>query len=1498
MTETQKRIRAYKRALPHMRERVTAVLLLLVMSISMLTSATFAWITLSSSPEVSGLGTTIATNGNLEIALSDTDGLQPDESEVGDSGKNVALSNLTWGNLINLSDSSYGLDSLVLRPATLNTRDLINSPMSAVNYGSDGRVTNYVTDFAFTNYEKDKNTFTVPDSTQYGVRAVSSVTYKDITGNAFLVTQLDTINRDFNTAQGQFQAIYQNDSYMNTVGSLVGVHVGYVLGDGEDVSVSSTDMDYLVSIMKDFRTCMENIGKIIVEMMNLHQYLALTDGDVYSAYTFEDIFMVNYDGSSTFSSSNLNNTVLNNYKDRIPSIETFRTAWVKTVNSYNGIMKANENSVVYWKEHLMSSVNLLCDMNTATLDGDTAAEMQADMINKALAIITSSATDHVAVIHEGALKAADQLIDGNLNVAAGKVSITVVVPQSIKDKISEQLGSFGAALVPDTLTLKPEIYTAATPPALLDTDYKTANQAASGGSNLKGQPIAADTYAMAIDFWLRTNVQNSLLILEGDIQTTEVTLVDAEGNAVLDDNGNEMTETVVIGYSGVNRVWDELDDEDSEASLMIPEGGTSLTQGSGSCYIFYSDDPEQQAQSKNMLRAMRVAFVDENGNLLVQAYMDVDSAVEDSGRVIVPLKLREQSEVVLADGSILVDENGNAITRYIQLMPQNEAQRITAIIYLDGSILTNSEVLEAGTIKGQLNIQFGTTEMSMKALDDADLMESYYTITFAERDFDLGAYVAGSSKIQLKMMIEGTQPTTVKGNFLSIINSTQGARQPEFTMTQGSDGYWTAEVEFTGPGNFELRSIQFDGVDIALTSDSIVSVTIDGIAVNSLTCTGEWPTGAKSHSVLTAESYYQQEMLLNLASSDTHSVRGVFIGENGQNVSVNFSYQGDGFYRGSAYFNASSTYKMTYLEIDGVITPLDESLYKTITLQLGLRASVTIGTPTLVSGETNEDVLKDVTYTANSGWSFIYTCEEPLTMTVRCIITDDQGRKLENLEGLKLFYGLGNSNANLLDTNLEWVVTSGCYEGEFLFQRSGIYGFRYVQVDTTNFISNATSAPTITSIPPTPMEYVQQPEYAALTYDLGAASRDLSITLKNASAASLDIELTNGSGDVVTQTVTGSTNEATGITTFTAQAPTDGQWTVTGAYANTVFYDGVFYGGTSIDPDTGETIDNRLNLAELTEAEEIPNGEIASCFLTEVNVTVTGAPSSKTLDFMTDNKVESMTINVSVNIYDQSKPLATVLSELSAAFPDEGIKTNVDVSMTFDFTKHEYYSYTASTDVPESTMVRTPTANASGVYVLDAMNFKLAGDYTPDLSIKIGDTVYSEANQNLSKLTVQDVLKSSSGKFAVTWNLPEVQFTATNPAVNTSFNADISGKKTVMNKITNNNHSLEAYFQIASGDGTTCSPFTYTPSTATAQLTKAGTSFSSATLTIDGTNSDMVYNFTANGESAVANVGSTNIGGYQRSTVGSASASTIVMTYNNVNYTVNLLYTLSVTNTN
>ena len=196
--ETRRRIRAYKKALPELRERVIAVALLLAMSASMLTSASFAWITLSRAPEVTGMQTTVAANGNLEIALAkgptSLPAVPPGESQVGDSSaaedQTIVGANVTWGNLVNVSDPTYGLSDIFLRPALLNDYNLDKYPLTGATYGGDGRVVTTNDRYEYASLSLVAGTddqyelSAEKDKVKYGVRAIASVGYQANAANA------------------------------------------------------------------------------------------------------------------------------------------------------------------------------------------------------------------------------------------------------------------------------------------------------------------------------------------------------------------------------------------------------------------------------------------------------------------------------------------------------------------------------------------------------------------------------------------------------------------------------------------------------------------------------------------------------------------------------------------------------------------------------------------------------------------------------------------------------------------------------------------------------------------------------------------------------------------------------------------------------------------------------------------------------------------------------------------------------------------------------------------------------------------------------------------------------------------------------------------------------------------------------------------------------------------------------------------------------------------
>lgn len=204
------------------RTKLTAAFCMLLVSAVMMVSATYAWFTLSTAPEVRNIATSAVGNGSLEIALMPETGLF---SELGTglasenhSGKvAVKAANNTWGNIVELNDVSYGLSDITLLPATLNTADVSNITISTTAYGKDGRPSVLETKnaatgtFESTTAEDGTTTGTFYVNSKYGVRAIGTseenitvddsyayavdLAFRTNIKNAKLVLQTDAVQR-------------------------------------------------------------------------------------------------------------------------------------------------------------------------------------------------------------------------------------------------------------------------------------------------------------------------------------------------------------------------------------------------------------------------------------------------------------------------------------------------------------------------------------------------------------------------------------------------------------------------------------------------------------------------------------------------------------------------------------------------------------------------------------------------------------------------------------------------------------------------------------------------------------------------------------------------------------------------------------------------------------------------------------------------------------------------------------------------------------------------------------------------------------------------------------------------------------------------------------------------------------------------------------------------------------------------------------------------------
>jgi len=108
---------------------------MLAVAAIMMTSATYAWFTISTNPEVKGVSANVTANGNLEIALDAGSHTKPSESTTADYGKNE-----TWGNMVN-TDKFFNGANLTLKPVQCTFSSSIGTyEFSYPVYGNDGRI--------------------------------------------------------------------------------------------------------------------------------------------------------------------------------------------------------------------------------------------------------------------------------------------------------------------------------------------------------------------------------------------------------------------------------------------------------------------------------------------------------------------------------------------------------------------------------------------------------------------------------------------------------------------------------------------------------------------------------------------------------------------------------------------------------------------------------------------------------------------------------------------------------------------------------------------------------------------------------------------------------------------------------------------------------------------------------------------------------------------------------------------------------------------------------------------------------------------------------------------------------------------------------------------------------------------------------------------------------------------------------------------------------------
>lgn len=1018
--DTKRRIELYEGRLPHVREKLSAAGLGLLVAAIVAVSASFAWITLSRAPEVTGIATTLSGNGSLEIALSKADGSQPEEYDIDENAPvktDVVSSNLQWGNLVNLSDESYGIDNLALRPAQLNTANLLNSPLWGASYGGDGRITQLDSNYAYAKYEGG-NFITSKD---LGVRAIATYTTTiSEASQAEYVRVRDAVtaaHNAVNTAYGNERSGVA--AKFGALGTMISKYAQDKLDKASPGTNLAPYIGNMIPLYETVQGVMEKQKDAYVALANLQSYLhANNTGTVYTPLTWKDL----EDNKENYNAQD-SNTDSKNGVVSLVGLESFikdlgiMEKDINLLHQYKADYEQN-GTAYYWGswskteklDHpLYAIVADLIDYTSMTIDlNDDGKERKVVSLGSsdASALLNADGKERKAYVYGGVLKRLEQMAIDETYRINGRAECTI--------KVSYIL----------TITIYGKAYTKANGASDFSLNFTKSTE---GKELVPSDQVAEDTYGMVVDFWVRTNHE-----------TTKLTL---EGATVLNESGE------VLRYDGVNRIWGVTGD--TEDGTLTRE---STTQGGGSCYVYYADTPEDQSRSLRLLEAMKVAFVSANGELLAQGEMDTQNYWAQNGRITVPMVLDSETKTTY---TYTDEKNEEKIGRAITTLHMDDAQRITAIIYLDGTQLTNDMVLAASEIQGQLNLQFGSSE-NLKTVGDKNLVDKVRRVTATasktELDYDT-ATSAGELTTEITLTVEGAAPKEVTARFVRAINATQGSREPEMTFDKLEDGTWTKEYKFEAPGTYYLRHVRLDGVDYAL--ENPVSIQVKGFDLKAV----GWGEMGNEASVRTSDGTYSEKVWVEFATNDEskmpNTVEARFVRTDGNTVNIPLSRDTNGVWRGTGTFTTSGVYKWEYLvyktadSTTGIYKDMGDSK-KTLDLALGLYVGVTDK-----SGTQTQPYEEGKTYDKD--------------VAVR--IYDNAGNTLESLTGAKLFYSNGGSASNTINTDLTWNELDSCYDGTLPIVRAGRYQFAYVSMQGGQTLTKAMESPVYTIISPDPPIY-------------------------------------------------------------------------------------------------------------------------------------------------------------------------------------------------------------------------------------------------------------------------------------------------------------------------------------------------------------------------------------------------------------------------------------------
>lgn len=823
-----------------LKNKLMAAISMLLVSSIMLVTSTYAWFTLSTAPEVTGITTAVGANGNLEMALLPLDGETSTidfNSGVGDSinkeKSNVEEANVTWGNLVDLSNNTiYGLDQITLYPSALNLQgDTIQAALLTIpEYGADGRVSVLAADTLTGVYDGSKFTPDTDNALKYGVRAVG-------TASGMTDRQLDYRNARSAANTARTQAANAAATALNANGSkLANIAIEYGMG-AENASYDKNDVAALRAIVDALQ---KDDGVLdLIEKAYMQYILAYAAS---AASGTEDTAWTGVKALVEADSASLSSvmTEIDEYigSDKLPSgltdmIDDYNSMVTSVSSADNKITQlettigSNSSATFTWTE-IRDAMTPLVDPSQMLINGFKASEVKAN-----ISALVSSVTE------QGGLKVimmTSLASDGTKNSAGVFADIADHTMDYDASIVIEEVSYNGVVLNNMKARMETDSYLA--PNYYLVTLGTAVTNALAPASGATGNMPITDMYGYVVDLAFRTNAAESNLLLQQtavDRIYSDNTNEDTMGHgatmtfkATTTDFSNDQVKALmsairivffdtdsqkVITYAKLDTANATFDTSGWTSKICLYEnsvGGQQYRQvkygdvASGTIVYERGEDTitytevTGEVTADNFKTYSNLYTSNDNGT----TYTAVTSSdIYDSSKTyyagtttVTYTEITDKSGLTSTSPVYIYEtvEAGEVLKSDNVIMPltQNSAHKLSVLVYLDGEKVTNGSVAAtaATSVTGSMNLQFSSSA-TLVPMDYADL----HTPVSSTTTYNV------------------TVPTGATGNA---------------TATAGQDYTFTVDT-----ANYTLSTVTVGGTTVTPTDNGSGSYTIPAASV-------------------------------------------------------------------------------------------------------------------------------------------------------------------------------------------------------------------------------------------------------------------------------------------------------------------------------------------------------------------------------------------------------------------------------------------------------------------------------------------------------------------------------------------------------------------------------------------------------------------------------------------------------------------------------------------